>query len=121
MFDELVSNVTNVSVFTDSIKSWVSGLSINTVIVFVMMIFMIARAAKLCGMQTEYDTATSRDVLAQFGDYTKCSTWAWPSLAFCYDKRILDSSDLNVRPGDAILRCEVSQMVYNLLSQSNLL
>ena len=82
---------------------------------------MIARAAKLCGMQTEYDTATSRDVLAQFGDYTKCSTWAWPSLAFCYDKRILDSSDLNVRPGDAILRCEVSQMVYNLLSQSNLL
>ena len=47
MFDELVSNVTNVSVFTDSIKSWVSGLSINTVIVFVMMIFMNCATAPI--------------------------------------------------------------------------
>lgn len=82
---------------------------------------MIARAAKLCGMETGYDTAASRDVLAQFGDYRKCAAFAWPSLAFCYDKRILDSNDLNIRPGDSILRCEVSQMVYNLLSQANLL
>lgn len=82
---------------------------------------MVARAAKLCGMENAYDANASRDVLAQFGDYMECSAWAWPSLAFCYDKGILDSSDLNVRPGDAILRCEVAQMIDNLLSRANLL
>jgi Ethanolamine utilization protein len=44
MFDELVTNITNVSVFTDSIQAWVSNLSVNTVIVFIMMIFMIVGA-----------------------------------------------------------------------------
>ena len=31
---------------------------------------MITRAAKLCGMSTEYTAAEARDVLAQFSDYT---------------------------------------------------
>lgn len=44
MFDELIANVTNVSVLTDSVGAWVSGLSINSVIIFIMMIFMIVGA-----------------------------------------------------------------------------
>ena len=44
MFDELVSNITNGKVFTESITAWVQGLSINKVIVFIMMIFMIVGA-----------------------------------------------------------------------------
>ena len=55
MFDELVSNITNVGVFTDSIQSWISNLSINTVIVFIMMIFMIVGAVdKIRGNKLGY-------------------------------------------------------------------
>lgn len=44
MFQELIDNITNVEVFTQSIKDWVSGLSVNSVIILVMMIFMIVGA-----------------------------------------------------------------------------
>jgi len=44
MFDELIQNVTNFSVFTDSIIEFVNNLSVNMVIVFIMMIFMIVGA-----------------------------------------------------------------------------
>ena len=55
MFDELISNITNVSTFTDSIQKWVSNLSINTVIVFIMMIFMIVGAVdKIRGNKLGY-------------------------------------------------------------------
>lgn len=82
---------------------------------------MVARAAKLCGMGTEYDTSAARDVLAQFSDYVQSSPWAQPGLAFCYDQGILDNSALTIQPKKDILRCEVAQMLYNLLSSANLL
>ena len=44
MFDELIENVTNIGVFTDSIKAFVDNLSINLIIVCIMMIFMIVGA-----------------------------------------------------------------------------
>ena len=44
MFDELISNITNVSVLTDSISEWIGGISINSVIIFIMMIFMLVGA-----------------------------------------------------------------------------
>jgi len=44
MFQELIDNITNVSVFTESIQEWISELSINSVIIFIMMIFMIVGA-----------------------------------------------------------------------------
>lgn len=44
MWQELIDNITNVSVFTDSLSKWISGLSINSVIIFIMMIFMIIGA-----------------------------------------------------------------------------
>ena len=44
MFQELIDNITNVSVFTESLQEWVSSLSINSVIIFIMMIFMIVGA-----------------------------------------------------------------------------
>ena len=82
---------------------------------------MVARAAKLCGMDTAYSTAAIRDVLAQFGDYTKTADWARSSLAFCYDNGILDSSDLYINPTNYIKRCEIAQMLYNMLAKANLL
>lgn len=44
MFQELMDNITNVGVFTDSIQGWISGLSINSVIILIMMIFMLVGA-----------------------------------------------------------------------------
>lgn len=44
MFQELIDNITNVGVLTDSVKAWVSGLSINSVIILIMMIFMLVGA-----------------------------------------------------------------------------
>ena len=82
---------------------------------------MVARAAKLCGMNTDYTAAAARDILSQFGDYTKCADWARAPLAFCYDNGILDSSALNIQPTVAIKRCEIAQMLYNMLEKANLL
>ncbi len=82
---------------------------------------MVARAAKLCGMDTDRSAAEIRDTLAQFGDYTKTADWARAPLAFCYDQGILDASALNIQPTVAIKRCEIAQMLYNMLEKANLL
>jgi hypothetical protein len=82
---------------------------------------MVARAARLCGMDTEYSAAAARDILSQFGDYTKCADWARGPLAFCYDNGILDASALNIQPTVTIRRCEIAQMLYNMLEKANLL
>ena len=47
--------------------------------------------------------------------------WARESMAFCYGEDILDQSDLNAEPNRAILRCEIAQMLYNLLGSAKLL
>ncbi|MCM1149004.1 MAG: S-layer homology domain-containing protein [Butyricicoccus sp.] len=82
---------------------------------------MVARAARLCGMDTQLDTGAVRDVLAQFGDYVGTPEWARQGLAFCYQEGILDDSALNIR-GDAVMkRGEIAQMLFNLLGSANLL
>ena len=82
---------------------------------------MVARTAKLCGMDTALDVATVRDVLAQFTDYVTADAWAREGLAFCYQQGILEDSALEIRPKTAILRCEIAQMLYNLLGAAQLL
>lgn len=55
MFQELIDNITNVSVFTDSIGAWVQDISINKVIIMIMMIFMIVGAVdKIRGNKLGY-------------------------------------------------------------------
>lgn len=82
---------------------------------------MVARAAALCGMDTAMDTAAVRDMLAQFGDYVTVESWAQESMAFCYSADILEQSALNIEPTKEITRCEVAQMVFNMLTQANLI
>ena len=82
---------------------------------------MVARAAKLCGLDTAMDAAASKDMLAQFGDYRSVASWAKEPMAFCYSVNILDQSDLNIEPTKAILRCEIAQMLYNMLSAAELI
>ncbi len=82
---------------------------------------MVARAAKLCGMDTEMDTAAIRDMLAQFVDYVQVADWARESLTFCYSADILDQSALTIKPTAAITRSEIAQMIFNMLGSANLL
>ena len=82
---------------------------------------MVARAAKLCGMDTELETYEILNVLAQFGDYISIGEWARESMAFCYGEDILDQNDLDIEPKRAILRCEIAQMLYNMLGSAKLL
>lgn len=82
---------------------------------------MVARAAKLCGMDTELETYEILNVVAQFGDYMSIGEWARESMAFCYGEDILDQSDWNVEPNRAILRCEIAQMLYNMLVKATLM
>lgn len=82
---------------------------------------MVARAAKLCGLDTAMDAASIKDMLAQFGDYRGVASWAKEPLAFCYAAGILDQSDLNIEPTKAILRCEIAQMLYNMLTAAELI
>ena len=82
---------------------------------------MVSRAAKLCGLETEMDNAATRNMLAQFPDYMSTAEWARAPLAFCYQEKILNQAELNIRPLEAITRAEVAQMLCNLLSSANLL
>ena len=82
---------------------------------------MVARAAKLCGLDTEMDAGATKDVIAQFGDYRSVASWAKESLAFCYYTNILDQSALKIEPTKAILRYEIAQMLYNMLVTAELI
>ena len=82
---------------------------------------MVARAAKLCGNDTDYTAFEARNSLAGFSDYVKASEWAYSSLAFCYDNGILDDSVMSIKPKEAVTRAEIAQMLYNVLKLSKLL
>lgn len=82
---------------------------------------MVARAANLCGMDTERENYEILNVLAQFADYITAAQWARESLTFCYDEDIMNQSDLHIEPNRAILRCEIAQMLYCMLSSAKLL
>ena len=82
---------------------------------------MVAKAAKLCGMNIEMDAVATRNVLAQFGDYTKAASWAQPFLAFCYNADILDQSELNIDPSHKVTRAEIARMIFNMLGKAKLL
>ena len=82
---------------------------------------MVARAARLCGMDTGRSDAGIRDTLAQFGDYRTVAAWAAEAMAFCYDAGILDDTAFDIDPLEAVRRCEMAEMLFRLLSSANLL
>lgn len=82
---------------------------------------MIAGAAKLCGMDTNLGAAETRDMLAQFGDYTKTAEWARTALAFGYRENILSQDAINIEPKAAVTRAEIAEMLYRMLSAAKLL
>ena len=73
---------------------------------------MVVRAAKVLRQNTAVANADS--TLSRFSDSAKVASYAKEPLAYCYDSGIL-SAEKTIQPTKAILRCEIAQMVYNLL------
>lgn len=82
---------------------------------------MVRKAAKLCGLDKSYDRDAARNILAAFVDYTQIKDWAYESLAFCYDNKILPDSDMNIYPQKAVTREEIASMLYNMMLCAKLL
>lgn len=82
---------------------------------------MVARAAKLCGMDPELGAFEARNILAGFSDYVTISDWAVSSLAFCYDKGIFPDDKMEIKPREAVTRAEIAQMLFGMLSLSKLI
>jgi hypothetical protein len=81
---------------------------------------MIARAAGLCGLDTELDERVIRDTLSQFADY-RAAGWAAGPLAFCYAEGILDDAALTIEPAERVTRAELGGMIYRMLRRAGLL
>lgn len=82
---------------------------------------MVARAAKLCGINSDLNDTAVRNILAEFTDYQKVSDWAKSSLAFCFENNISDRSKIEIKPQEAVCREEIAQMLYHMLKGANLL
>ena len=82
---------------------------------------MTARAAKLCGLNTDMETFEAKNILSEFSDYVKVSDWAVTSLAFCFDNDILSGDVMEISPEEAVTRGEMAGMLYNMLNKANLL
>ena len=73
---------------------------------------MVARAAKVLKLDTSVDDAD--EVLALFSDGASVESWARDAMAYCAVESISNWSG-SLQPNKAILRCEIAQMIYNLL------
>ncbi len=82
---------------------------------------MVCRAAKICGIENKLDDFAVRNILAEFTDYMSVSQWAKASVAFCFENGILDRSELEIKPTEAITRGRIADMLYALLKGAMLI
>ncbi len=82
---------------------------------------MVARAAKLCGLDTAVDDSAQDDILCDYMDYRTIASWAKEAMAWGYWNEILDTDAMNTEPKREILRCEVAEMLYRMLVLANLI
>ncbi|MCQ2420200.1 MAG: S-layer homology domain-containing protein [Clostridia bacterium] len=73
---------------------------------------MIARSAKSLGLDTS--SSDTDAVLSAFSDGADVSSWARASMAYCCDAGLLEK-EASISPQKPILRCEIAQILYNLL------
>ena len=81
---------------------------------------MVVRAAKLCGLDTAMTEQEISHEMVQFGDYRAVSSWARAPLAYCYSAGILDRGE-KIQPTQAIVRGEIAQMLYRMLTIAELI
>ena len=80
-----------------------------------------ARAAGLCGIDTELSSDAVRNALAGFTDYREIADLAADSMAFCVNNGIIDDSEIEIEADAVIERGEMAHMVYTLLIKANLI
>ena len=73
---------------------------------------MVTRAAKLLKLDTSVEDV--EEVMALFSDGASVSDWAKDAMAYCATEGITTWSG-SLQPTKAILRCEIAQMIYNML------
>ena len=82
---------------------------------------MVARAAKLCGLDTAMSEAEQNDILCDYMDYRQIASWAKEAMAWGYWNEVLNPDDMNAEPKREILRGEVAEMLYRMLALANLI
>ena len=80
---------------------------------------MVARAAKLCGLDTTIGTAEGDKLLSAYGDRSKVQAWAVPTLAWCLKNGVVVRSG-NLEPRVKMTRGEIAQMFWRLLELARL-
>lgn len=76
---------------------------------------MLARAARLCGLEFPESVSEARDLLAVYYDYAELPEWAQLPAAMCVKYKILDCGEQEIKPYEEITREEIAQMIYNML------
>lgn len=81
---------------------------------------MVDRAATICGLN-DSDSGDGKiaAIIDSLNDGDEISSWAKAGVANCYDKGIMPDDSKTIQPKKAILRCEIAQMVYNMLKLAN--
>ena len=73
---------------------------------------MVARAAKAMKMNTAVSDVD--EAIALFSDGTAVESWAKEAMAYCATSGIA-SWNGSLQPNKEILRCEIAQMIYNMM------
>lgn len=79
---------------------------------------MLARAAKLCGLNPD---GADAGALSRYTDSASCASYARTSVAFCVQAGILTPSGGKIFPRQAVTRGEMAEMLYSLLLLANLI
>lgn len=76
---------------------------------------ILSNAAKYKGFDISMNEGATRDMLAQFEDYTTSDKWARPYLAYCLKVGILSQEEMKLRPKNVVTKGEVAKMVHGLI------
>ena len=79
---------------------------------------MLARAAKLCGLDPD---GADAGALSRYSDSGSCASYARTSVAFCVQSGILTPSGGKILPRQAVSRGEMAEMLYSLLLAAKLI
>ena len=82
---------------------------------------MTVRAAKLCGLDTGMSEAQIARAMWGYTDSGKAAAWAKEALAWCYGQGLLTAAETEINPTEDILRGEVADMLYRMLTLANLI
>ncbi len=82
---------------------------------------MIARTAKLIGLNTVFEEDSIRNILSGFVDYKSVAKWSDEAFSFCFYNGIIDDSETEIKPKEIITRAEFADMFYKLLKKADLL